>query len=73
MRGTVETMAIDVEHGEPIETRAPRAVDEAGAHAGLKMVVRQIRSIELDELLRGTKPGETVRHAVNQLENMKGV
>jgi len=49
LRGTVETMAIDVEQGEPIETYTARAIDEEpSTHAGLEMVGRQICPIELD-------------------------
>jgi len=66
LRGAVETVAIDVEQGQPIETRARAVEEEAGPHAGLEMVGGQIGSIELAKLLRGATPGETVGQAVNQ-------
>src|SRR5680860_1085917 len=60
-------MAIDVDQDEAGQPRCAGPVEEeAGAYAGLKMIVREVGAVELKEPPRRAAPSEAVRNTVHE-------
>ena len=67
LRGPRQAMAVDVEQRELFESFRIGVVDEeAGAHAGLEMAGGEVVTVEPDDPLRRTAPGETVGQTVDE-------
>src|SRR5215813_5106691 len=68
LRRARETMAVDIEQRELVERMGVGTVDEeAGAHAGFKVVIGKVVPIKVEQPLGGTPPSEAIGESVDQV------